>query len=259
MRQDASHLYVDAVGSGETVLFLHAGVTDSRMWNAQFEALDGHHLIRFDMRGYGQSGVGLEEFSSPEDAFAVLDSLGVESAVLVGCSIGAKAAIEMCQLAPERVRGLVLVGADSPGFDPGIDYRSPEWPAVVEAYDAGDFTRVAELEGEIWLAGIGRTLSDLDPALVDLFVDMDLIALANETSRDELEVSLSLDSLPRITSPVMVMVGDRDIPQLRAAAEHLASQLTDGEFTLIENTAHLPSMDRPDVFNAALKAFLSRI
>lgn len=240
-------------------MFIHAGVADSRMWNRQFEEIDGHRLIRFDMRGYGQTDVGSESFSSAEDALAVLDSLGVESAVLVGCSIGAKAALEVCRMAPERVRGLVLVGADSPGFDPNIDYRSPEWPSVLEAYDADDFKRVAELEGEIWLAGIDRTLSDMDPVLVELFVDMNLIGIANESVREDLEVFGSLGSLPTITAPALVMVGDRDMPQKLAEAEHLASQLTDGEFTLIENSAHLPSMDQPEVFNTALKAFLSRL
>lgn len=252
-------IHFESTGLGDPVLFIHAGVADSRMWNRQFEEVDGYRLIRFDMRGYGQTSVGSESFSSAEDALAVLDSLDVEDAVLVGCSIGAKAALEVCRRAAERIRGLVLVGADSPGFDPNIDYRSPEWPSVVEAYDAGDFDRVAELEGEIWLAGIDRTLSDMDPALVDLFVDMNLIGLANESVREDLEVFGSLESLPTITAPALVIVGDRDMPQKRAAAENLASQLTDGEFTTLENTAHLPSMEQPEAFNAALKAFLTQL
>ena len=130
---------------------------------------------------------------------------------------------------------------------------------MLEAYDAEDFDRVAELEGEIWLAGVDRTLSDMDHALVDLFVDMNSIGIANESVREDLEVFGSLEGLPTITAPALVMVGDRDMPQKLAAAEHLAGQLTDGEFTLIEDSAHLPSMDRPEVFNTVLKAFLSSL
>ena len=111
---------------------------------------------------------------------------------------------------------MVLVGADSPDFDPDIDYQSPEWPLAVEAFKAGDRRRVAELEAEMWLTGRGRAHSDLDPETVD-------------------------------------------IPQLIAAADDLVANLGQRPPVVIEDTAHIPSMDRPLDFNSALAGFLASI
>ncbi|HZD23016.1 MAG TPA: alpha/beta hydrolase [Acidimicrobiia bacterium] len=255
---DDTSLYYDTTGEGPAVLFIHAGVADSRMWNRQW-SLDGCRLVRFDMRGFGRSGLGSVPFTNHADALQLLDDLDVGRAVIVGCSIGAEATLQIAHSAPERVAGLVLVGGDAPGFDPGIDYESPEWPEAVAAFEEGDLGRVAALEAEIWLAGRDRSIADINESVVKLFIDMNLIALKNETRREELDVAQPLDELPEVDAPVQVIVGDRDLPQLIAAAEHLAGQLSDTSAEIITGTAHLPSMDRPDVFNTIIKRFLASI
>ena len=229
------------------------------MWNGQFAEKSGFELIRFDMRGYGRSKLGSQPFMNHIDALAVLDQLGVQRAILVGCSIGANTALQLAAATPERVEGLFLVGADAPGFDPGIEYESPEWPDAMAAFRAGDLKRVAELEAEMWLAGIDRSVAELDTEVVELFLEMDLIALQNETARDELDTAEPLEHLPRIDRPVRVVVGDRDIPQLRAAADHLALELSDSPAVVLDDAAHLPSMDRPAPFNDVLDSFLTGI
>lgn len=251
-------LYYDEVGSGPAVLFMHAGVADSRMWNRQWD-LDGSRLIRFDMRGFGQSALGQDGFTDHADASTVLDRLRVEKAVVVGCSIGAAATLQLANSSPEQIAGLILVGADAPGFDPHIEYESPEWPEALKAFEAGDLRRVAELDAEMWLAGRDRSIDDIDGSLVDLFIDMDMRALANEVQRDELDESQPLTRLPDIDVPVQVVVGDRDLPKLVAAAEHLAEHMSDRPAAVFADTAHLPSMDRPDVFNPMIEQFLAAI
>lgn len=250
-------LYFDFHGMGRSVLFLHAGVADSRMWNGQFAVKPGFQLIRFDMRGYGRSKLGSRPFVNHNDALAVLDHLGVQRAILVGCSIGANTALQLAAAAQDRVVGLVLVGADAPGFDPGIEYESPEWPDAMAAFQAGDLRRVAELDAEMWLAGIDRSVTELDPEIVELFIDMDLIALQSESARNELDIAQPLEHLPQIDLPVRVVVGERDIPQLRAAADHLAQELSDSPAVVLADTAHLPSMDRPAAFNEVLDSLLT--
>lgn len=252
-----SKIYYDTTGTGPSVLFIHAGVADSRMWNAQCDMIDDHRLVRFDMRGFGRSVLGSQPFTHRDDALAVLDRLEIETAVVVGCSIGANIALQLADEAAERVSGLVLVGADAPGFESGIDYESPEWPEAIRAFKAGDMRRTAELEAEVWLAGIGRSCSDLDQATVNLFIDMDLIALRNETRRDELEVGRPLERLPDIGVPSLVIAGERDLPQIVAAAHHLATSISDRPPLVMADTAHLPSMDRPREFSDVILGFLS--
>jgi pimeloyl-ACP methyl ester carboxylesterase len=253
------NLYYESAGSVYPVLFIHAGVTDSRMWNAQFNEIDGFHLIRFDMRGFGRSNLGSQPFSHQDDAIAVLDHLDVEKACLVGCSIGANTALQIAAAAPDRVAGMVLVAADAPGFDPGIDYESPEWPEALRAFELGDLGRVAELEAEMWLAGSERSASQLDPDVVELFIEMDLLALENETTREALETTQPLEDLPDLAIPALIVVGEHDIPQLHASAAHLAERLSHHEPVVMSDTAHLPPMDRPDVFNQALLSFLGTL
>ncbi len=249
-------LHYETAGSGRPVLFLHAGVADSRIWDAQFEATGGARLIRFDMRGFGRSSLGSERFTNRDDALAVLDHLEVESAVVVGCSIGGNTALEIAGTDPDRIEGLVLVSADAPGFDPGIDYQSPEWPAAIKAFESGNLRRVAELDAEMWLAGVGRSTSDLDRRLVELFVDMDLTALVTEADRQQLDVGQPLEHLPEVEAPVLIVAGERDIPQIIASAEHLAAGF-DVDPVVIPNSAHLPPMDAPRQFNEALGRFLT--
>ncbi len=256
---DGCDLYTQATGRGRNVLLLHAGVADSRMWNDQMANLAGFRLIRHDMRGYGRSELGSEPFTNHRDALTVLDHFDAERAVIVGCSAGANAALQLAKASPERVEGLVLVGGDAPGFDPGIQYQSPQWPDAVEAFEAGDLQRVAQLEAEIWLAGVGRSCTEMDPRLVELFIEMDLIALRNETTREELEASEPLVGLPTVDLPVLVVVGDRDLPQLVAAAEHLADKLSNRPAAIVADSAHLPPMDRPEAFNRLLSEFLAAI
>lgn len=243
-------------GEGPAVLFLHAGVADSRMWQSQFDAIEGYRMVAFDRRGFGQTSFGTERYSDTDDALSVMNHLDLAQVVAVGCSMGGAVALALASDHPERVRGLVLIGADAPGFQPESTWEPPEWPLAVESFDAGDLERAARLEAEVWLAGKDRTLDDLDPEVVDLFCDMDLIALRNETARDELRVASKIEKLPDPAPPSLLIVGEHDLPDIIEAAHHMAGRLSDQPAVVLEDTAHLPSMDQPDQFNTVLSEFL---
>ncbi len=74
------------------------------------------------MRGFGATQV-VERvpYSSHEDLRGLLDALGAGPAILVGCSMGAKTAIDFALEFPERTRALVLVGPTVGGFEPDVD------------------------------------------------------------------------------------------------------------------------------------------
>ncbi len=131
-------------GEGHLVLFIHAGVADSRMWIPQIEAVpDGFHFVAFEQRGFGRSEVGTNEYADHLDALAVLDHFTADTAVVVGCSIGASTALQVTIEAPNRVAGLVLIGANSPGVEPPNGYyEPPQWPKAVKAFAAGDLETV---------------------------------------------------------------------------------------------------------------------
>lgn len=250
----------DSEGEGGAVLFIHAGVADRRMWRHQLSAVpDGFRFVSIDLRGCGESDLPDEPFSNHDDVLAVMDHLGIDTAVLVGCSMGGGTAIDVTLSAPERVAGLVLIGTGAPGADIE-NYEPPQWPGILEAYEQGDFKRAAELEAEVWVVGYGRGQESVDPAVISLLVEMDRALMPNEERRDELGVALDpprADRMGEIGVPALIMVGEYDLPDVRQAADHLAATFGDGEAVVIPDAAHLPSLEQPDVFNQALFGFLA--
>src|SRR5215471_12891750 len=82
-------------GSGRAVLLLHDGLLDSSLWDAEWEPLcRQYRVVRYDRRGYGRSEAPKAPFLQTEDAAALLRSLGIEKAAVVGCSSGSAIAID---------------------------------------------------------------------------------------------------------------------------------------------------------------------
>jgi 3-oxoadipate enol-lactonase len=253
-------IYFEAAGEGPAVLFIHAGVADSRMWRDQME-LEGHRTITFDQRGFGHTKWVQGRYSNRGDALAILDHLGIDHAVIVGCSNGGEAALQLALVAPDRVKGLVLVGAAPRGWEPEGGWGDdPLWDQVVAASDQGDFDRVVDLDAQMWLAGPGRSLDGLDPELIDLFQTMDRIPTRTENQRDKYVETLeppTNDRLDDITQPALAIVGEHDHPDLVVAATYLATRLGDRDAVVLADTAHLPSLEVPGAFNAVLAGFLA--
>ncbi|MBW3666455.1 MAG: alpha/beta hydrolase [Actinobacteria bacterium] len=249
-----------ANGDGPAALFLHAGVADSRMWRAQI-GLQGFHTIAFDQRGFGKTKWLPEPYANRTDALAVLDHLGVEQAAVVGCSNGGEAAMQLAIVAPERVSALVLVGTAARGWEPeGGWEEDPLWEETVAAFKAGEFDKVVDFEAHTWLAGPGRSLDDMDPELVGLFREMDRGPQENESERDQHVQTLeppTNEQLDQIEAPTLVIVGEHDFPDLIESAHYLAGRLSDRPAVILEDTAHLPSLERPERFNQVLTGFLA--
>jgi len=249
----------ESAGEGQSVVFIHAGIADRRMWRSQLaEAPPGFRYLSLDLRGHGATALTEARFSNHEDVVAVLDDLDIDRAVIVGCSMGGGTAFDVALFAPDRVSGLVVIGTGAPGFEVD-DYEPPQWPEVLKAYEAGDMARVAELDAEIWVVGHGRTRDQVDPDAIELMIEMDLQILPNEDRRDELLIHLDpprADRWAEITQPTLVMVGEHDLPDCRQSAELLAGALSHHDAIVVPHAAHLPSLEQPEEFNRVLVGFL---
>jgi len=252
----------ETAGAGQPVIFIHAGIADRRMWRSQLaEVPPGLRYVSLDLRGHGATALTEARFSNHEDVLAVMDHLDIDSAVVVGCSMGGGTAFDVALFAPDRVSGLVVIGTGAPGFDVD-EYESPQWPEVLKAYEAGDIARVAELDAEIWVIGYGRSRDEVDPEVMDTMIEMDLVILPMEDRRDELLIPLDPPRAERwneIAAPTLVMVGEHDLPNCRQSAELLAGALSHHDPIVVPHAAHLPSMEQPEEFNRALVGFLQGI
>lgn len=258
----ADGLYYEVTGEGPALLFIHAGVADSRMWSGQI-GLDGYRTVAFDQRGFGKTEWVPASYADRRDVIAVMDHLGVESAVVVGCSLGGEVALHVALDSPERVDGLVLVGAMARGWEPKDGWTESELEEqAMDALESGDIDTVVELDARMWLAGEGRSLDDVDPGLIHLFMEMDRIPTATEAERSEYVEPFDPpvnDRLDEIRVPTLVVVGAHDETLLIESAWYLADRLSDRPPAIIQNAAHLPSLERPAVFNQVLREFLATV
>src|SRR5687768_17047142 len=86
---NGTRLFYEAAGRGPAVVFVHGGLVDSRLWDDQLKEFSKRHrVVRYDLRGYGQSAAPTADFSPVEDLRALLAFLGVERATVVGLSLG---------------------------------------------------------------------------------------------------------------------------------------------------------------------------
>ena len=107
-------LVYDVTGTGPPVVLVHGFGLDMRMWEPQLPALAGRYqVIRYDCLGFGQSGAfdPTVPYAHHEDLVALLDHLGVGTAVVVGLSFGGRVAMHTALAAPSRLRALALLDA----------------------------------------------------------------------------------------------------------------------------------------------------
>jgi len=110
-------LFYEEQGAGPAVILIHGGMLDHRMWDPQVEALaQEYRVIRYDVASHGQSPKPEADWRNFDHLEVLMQELEVETATLVGLSLGGRIAIDFAIAHPDRVRALVLVGPGMSGF-----------------------------------------------------------------------------------------------------------------------------------------------
>ena len=244
-----------------TVLLLHAGIADSRMWRPQIEALQtaGYRVLAPDLRGFGQQVLEPVPFSYVRDVEVLLDG----PAAVVGNSLGGRVALELALYRPELVERLVVIAPGLPGWEWSPETRAG-WAKEEAAYDAGDFEAAAEASLQMWVDGPRRTPEEVD-STIRLAVGA-MVLRSYEMQRHGWEAGAReedvLDApvnhlLHEIRCPTLVIVGDEDVADMRSIAVHIAGSVIGARLVDVSRAAHLPSLERADEVNALLLAFLA--
>jgi pimeloyl-ACP methyl ester carboxylesterase len=106
---NGTRLHYEIKGKGHTIVLIHGGLADSRLWDDQFTKFSKNfRVIRYDLRGFGKSDFPVGAFSHVEDLYALLKFLKVEKVSLVGLSLGGIIAADFTLEHPETVEALVL-------------------------------------------------------------------------------------------------------------------------------------------------------
>ncbi len=263
IRFDNATLRGEADGFGIPVVFLHAGVADRRMWAEQMQVVAeaGFHVVSYDRRGHGESETPDEPFSHLVDLEAVLDRLDIQAAVLVGCSRGGRLALDFAIENPNRTIGLVLIGTGVSGDEPTEQPEEIEAleDALTYAQERGSLEQVNRIEAHMWLDGPLTKSGRVEGEARELFLDMNRIALNHEPLTQEEPPESAVDAIGNITAPVLLVVGDLDFPDIVERHEALSEELQNSFAIVLEDTAHLPSLERPDLFDPLLLEFLDAL
>ncbi|MGW3730527.1 alpha/beta fold hydrolase [Streptomyces sp. NPDC000851] len=246
-------------GSGDLLVLLHSGYADHRVFDAQTPAFAaGHRVIAPDVRGHGASANASRPFRWADDLAALLRHLDAGPAVLVGVSMGGAIATDTALEYPELVRAVVVCGAATSEFA----YTEP-WGREIEA----EFARALGA-GDIdaWLAafmrgaaGPHRTVDEVDPDILRRLREMALGTISKHTVGEQnwhVPLTDTWPRVPKIDVPLLAVNGTLDSAELIAEAERLARTVPDGRSVTVEDAAHYPNMERPDVFNEILAEFL---
>jgi pimeloyl-ACP methyl ester carboxylesterase len=259
---NGAKLYYEVAGEGQPFLMVHAGIADKSMWDDQFDFFARNYkVVRYDMRGYGQSLPVADDYQRHEDIRALLDFLNIDHAYLMGCSMGGGACMNFALDYPERADALIMVGSAPVGFAYDEWSPSPLDEAMEAAYEKGDLERVNEVAMQIFVDGKGRTAYQVNSALRKKVYDMNMIALRNEKLMGK-DVPLPTSAAKRIGElhlPVLIVMGDLDEEYIARAADFMTANIPGARKIVMQGTAHLPNMEFPQEFNAHVQAFLDSL
>jgi len=256
---DGAQLYYEWSGSGPAVVFVHAGIADSGMWDEQFAAFAAEFkVVRYDMRNFGRTVASDRAFADWEDLAALLGSLSIDSAVIVGASMGATVAVDLTLERPTLVRSLVLV---SPGIFPGHEPSSElrrGWRSVSQALDAGQIDRALDIELDMWIDRGGVRPAPVREEVRQQIRQMNARAMelvSDAPTRKPLRPP-ALTRLAKIAVPTLIITGSHDMPDIGSIAKRLERGIVDAQIVTVYDAAHMASMEQPERFNELVLNFL---
>ncbi|NRG18111.1 alpha/beta hydrolase [Rhizobiales bacterium] len=234
--------YLDE-GEGEPILLIH-GFASNRNVNWVYTGWvdmlvkDGRRVIAIDNRGHGESEGTHDpaDYGAPtmaEDAFRLLDHLGIETADVMGYSMGARISAFLTLNHPERVKRVIFGGL---GYGMISGVGSPE--PIAEALEAKSLSDVTDKTGRAFRAFADQTKSDRKA-----------LAACMRSSRQK----ISEEEVSRITQPVLVAVGTKD--DIAGSPQDLAALMPNAQVLEITGRDHMLAVG-DKVYKAGVRRFL---
>ncbi len=236
---EGARIWYASYGAGAPVILLHGGLGNSGNWGYQVPALveAGQQVIVLDSRGHGRSPCDARPYSyelMASDVAAVMNSLRLARARLVGWSDGACTALVLASRAPTQVAGVFF-------FACNMD------PSGTKQFE---FTPL-----------IGRCLSRHRQDYAQLSATPDQFDSFSEAvgRMQSTQPNYSARDLAGIRVPVTIVHSERDEFIKREHAEYLAQSIPNAEFVYLPGVSHFAPVQRPALFNSAILAFLRKV
>ncbi len=251
-----AQLYVETAGSGFPLVLVHGFSLDTRMWDDQFQPLaQNFRVIRYDLRGFGQSAVPTDEpYSHVEDLRALLDHLGVQQANLIGLSKGGGVALDFALTYPQRTQSLALIDSILGGF---------AWSAAGSARD-GLVWEKARSGGipaakKSWLSHPLFAPAQRQPAiaarLARIIDEYSGWHFVNTNPEQGIEPPAA-ERLLELEMPVQALVGEYDLPDFLRVTELICQKVSQAPKVVVPGVGHMANMEAPEQVTQSLLKFL---
>ncbi len=248
-----ARLYYEIAGSGQPLVLIHGFSLDTRMWNDQFETFARHYqVVRYDLRGFGQSAVPTREpYTHADDLNALLQHLKIDSVHLVGLSLGGGIAVDFALAYPEKTLSLITID----GILGGHKWVK-DWGYIWSAAK----TKSVEVAKDLWLKDEMFAPANERPGVSarmrQMVADYSGWHWLNRNPERGPETPAS-ERLGKIRAPTLALVGERDLQDFHAIADALQSRIPSCRKVVVPGAGHLANMEAPEQVNEIILSFLT--
>jgi len=256
---DIVKLHYSEAGQGTPVVLLHGFPLSGLVWRKQQQHLcDLYRVITPDLRGHGQSPApaGVYEMETlARDVLALLDTMHITKAAILGHSMGGYVALAAWKLAPERFLALGLI--DSQAAADTEQGRQGRFKMAEKVAAAGSQAVASAMLPKLFAPSLAATdplIEQVRQTILNTPCDGIIGSLNGMALRHNAEGMLST-----IDVPVLILTGDKDQIIPRAKAEAMAAIIPKATLAIIENAGHMPMLERPEATTTAIRKFLSQV
>ena len=239
VEHDGAQLWYATYGAGPPVILLHGGLGHSGNWGYQVPTLvdNGYRAVVIDSRGHGRSTRDAQPYSyelMASDVSAAMDVLQLKKASLVGWSDGACTALVLASQDPARAAGVFFFACN---MDPSGTKEFEFTPIVGRCFErhVKDYAQLSAT-----------------PDQFEAFSEA--VGLMQRT-----QPNYSVQDLAQISVPVAIVQSEHDEFIKREHAEYLAWSIPYAEYIELPGVSHFAPLQRPEVFNNAMLAFLGKV
>ena len=255
-------LYYEELGEGEPLIFIHGHSFSHLEWEPQFfEFAKTHKVIRYDCRGYGYSSEPEEgkEFMHVKDLIALMDTLKIEKAHVIGLSMGGFIVTDMLALHQERLLSATAASGDVfPVPGPSEPWTEAQLEKRLQEIEALKSRGLIHQKWN-WLSGLmssgGSHLENIRKPVWDMIYKWNQWQPLHAEPR----LVLGNDVIPilkntKIKVPVMVLTGEVE----KNHPNKLMELIPSAKQVFVPNVGHVSNLENPTAFNLLLYKFLNK-
>lgn len=256
--KDLSVAYRVLGNAGPWVTLAHSHCANHAVWEPlAIELASNFRVLCFDSRGHGKTTATPPPYTMSQladDAFQLLNALGIKNTHWVGQAMGAMIGQALAIEQPQAILSLVL--ADSTLGNP--EGMRPIWAARNALASSQGLSAILDSTVERWF--VARTISE-QPELIEQVKQMILQTpiegyVGGSTAMATMDMS---DSIGRVRSPTLVMVGAHDPATPIAMSRAIQAKIADSDLVILPDCSHMSYLEQPVMFNQLVRDFLSRI